>query len=364
MNYRLAEGTATEPILVCGLVGIAIAGVGNTGPYGVGCGAEFAESLLGARGVAPAADRDAAAGRFEVGIGERVYPFIHDAETTDHRPDEWNRLYIETVRDISTMGGNTLRRWWYVGLGFVCRRIRRAGIFTRQRTAHSAGHGSRKGEAMSVGQVIAIYSERTYRRHADGFESLWYVPFWETDRQSRDVNERACRRAGRFGEASIAKCCRLALCCCPPCNRREAQVEAGSRFCRVAGDRGAADVAAEHAGGLPAKLEEIRQVPVPLNPATGKPFVYHLDGDVAVLELAASDGIPGINRRYEIKIATRRSTVDRQANQNMKNTILKRDHLGRPRMICACWRSANAAWPMAESPTIGPCGGACAAYER
>ena len=62
--------------------------------------------------------------------------------------------------------------------------------------------------------------------------------------------------------------------------------------------------AAEHAGSLPSKLDEIRQVPVPLNPATGKPFVYHLDGAVAVLELPLSDGFPGINRRYEIKIAT------------------------------------------------------------
>ena len=30
---------------------------------------------------------------------------------------------------------------------------------------------------MSVGQVIAIYSERNYRRFAEDWEKLWLVPF-------------------------------------------------------------------------------------------------------------------------------------------------------------------------------------------
>jgi hypothetical protein len=61
--------------------------------------------------------------------------------------------------------------------------------------------------------------------------------------------------------------------------------------------------AASHEGKLPPALDDIKQVPVPLNPATGKEFLYHLEGVKAILELPASDGISGGNRRFEIQIA-------------------------------------------------------------
>ena len=32
-------------------------------------------------------------------------------------------------------------------------------------------------EKMAVGQVIAIYTERVYRRFSDDYEKLWYMPF-------------------------------------------------------------------------------------------------------------------------------------------------------------------------------------------
>jgi hypothetical protein len=41
--------------------------------------------------------------------------------------------------------------------------------------------------------------------------------------------------------------------------------------------------AAAKEGGLPASLDEIKEVPIPLDPMTGKPFAYHLEGATAVL---------------------------------------------------------------------------------
>ncbi|MCC7476516.1 MAG: hypothetical protein IT425_14080, partial [Pirellulales bacterium] len=61
--------------------------------------------------------------------------------------------------------------------------------------------------------------------------------------------------------------------------------------------------AANHNRQLPKSLDEITAVPVPLNPATGKSFVYRLDGKTAILELPPSDGFPFANRWYEIQIA-------------------------------------------------------------
>ena len=61
--------------------------------------------------------------------------------------------------------------------------------------------------------------------------------------------------------------------------------------------------AADHDGTLPKSLDGITGVPVPLNPATSKPFYYKLNGSTAILDLPPSDGIQSGNRRYEIQIA-------------------------------------------------------------
>jgi hypothetical protein len=55
-----------------------------------------------------------------------------------------------------------------------------------------------------------------------------------------------------------------------------------------------------HDGKLPGGLDDIKEVPIPSNPMTGKPFPYHLEGDTAVL---LADGDMRINYEYRIKIA-------------------------------------------------------------
>jgi hypothetical protein len=55
-----------------------------------------------------------------------------------------------------------------------------------------------------------------------------------------------------------------------------------------------------HEGKLPDSLDDIKEVPVPTNPMTGKPFSYLLEGDTAVL---LADGDTEKNYEYRIKIA-------------------------------------------------------------
>jgi hypothetical protein len=64
--------------------------------------------------------------------------------------------------------------------------------------------------------------------------------------------------------------------------------------------------AAGHDGKLPASLADITEVPVPDDPATGKPFEYTLEGERAVLLVPAPPGDKpnmGNNLRYELTIA-------------------------------------------------------------
>ena len=52
------------------------------------------------------------------------------------------------------------------------------------------------------------------------------------------------------------------------------------------------------------RIAEITEVPIPLDPGTGKPFEYQLKGDTAILEAGVpADEEEWFGRRYEIKFA-------------------------------------------------------------
>ena len=86
MNYRLGHDVATGPLLVCGLIGIAIDGIANLtateliaapdSPNMYWALTELPQPMIDLR---PAA-------RFEMDFGPRMFPFINHAETTERAP--------------------------------------------------------------------------------------------------------------------------------------------------------------------------------------------------------------------------------------------------------------------------------------
>ena len=63
--------------------------------------------------------------------------------------------------------------------------------------------------------------------------------------------------------------------------------------------------AAAHDGKLPASLDEIKDVPLPLDPVNGKPFDYRVAGDRAYLSCSPFPGQPANNTNtptYELTI--------------------------------------------------------------
>jgi hypothetical protein len=165
------------------------------------------------------------------------------------------------------------------------------------------GFDPKRVEAMSVGQVMAVYTERNYQLFSNDFEKLWYVPFWEM-RARYEAVERKLERATLFENGKDREVLPIVSQLLPAMHwARAAQVRLERDIAALRVIEALRMYAASHAGGLPKSLDEIAEVPIPLNPATGKPFVYRLEERTAILELPKSDGIPGIQRRYEIEIA-------------------------------------------------------------
>ena len=61
---------------------------------------------------------------------------------------------------------------------------------------------------------------------------------------------------------------------------------------------------AEHQGKLPATLADLSPIPVPIDPSTGQPFEYRLEGDRAIVTSPESLGAP-FPFRYEIRLIDR-----------------------------------------------------------
>jgi hypothetical protein len=162
-------------------------------------------------------------------------------------------------------------------------------------------------EKMAVGQVIAIYTERNYRRFADDWEKLWYMPFEEMRRRQNPlVKQVVAAKVVSGGEhREVLPIVSLLLPAMQAARNAQVRLEREVASLRVI--EALRMHAAQHDGQLPNSLDEITAVPVPHNPATGKPFEYRLEGKTAILNLPPSDGLPASNRRYEIQIA---------ANQN------------------------------------------------
>ncbi len=161
-------------------------------------------------------------------------------------------------------------------------------------------------EKMAVGQVIAIYTDRVYRKFSDAFEAQWYVPFADMSNANASL-EKQLVSAKPFGSGEDREILPIVTLLLPAMHAaRGAQVRLERDVAALRVIEALRIYAAQNNGKLPERLDEITAVPVPDNPATRKPFIYHLNGTTAVLELPPSDGIPGYSRRFEIQIAAKK----------------------------------------------------------
>ena len=109
-QYRLGHDVSQVPFLVCGLIGIAIDGLSNAAlvefianpdsPNMYWALTELPQPLVSLQ----------TAAKLEMDFGLRLFPYIHNAETTEHSAEEWNRLFTLAVQDFGKAGGDVNER--------------------------------------------------------------------------------------------------------------------------------------------------------------------------------------------------------------------------------------------------------------
>lgn len=310
-QYRLGSDVAKVPFLVCGLIGLAIDGQSNNtvvelianqdSPNMYWALTELPHPLIDLR---PAV-------RFEMDFGPRMFPFIDRAETAQHAPQEWNRLYTKAVREYSKTGGNLWggangRELDSTEAGVGATAVALVGYPHAKAQLIAQGMDRDRVEKMAVGQVIAIYTERVYRKFANEYEKLWYMPFADMNKVWDSVEKRVYS-AKPLGTAEDREILPIVSLLVPAIQAaRGAEIRAERELAALRAIEAIRMFASNHDGKLPKTLGEITVVPVPINPATGGAFKYSLDGTTAILELPPSDRIAGSNRRYEIQVAAKK----------------------------------------------------------
>ncbi|MEX2091781.1 MAG: hypothetical protein WD971_03840, partial [Pirellulales bacterium] len=169
MTFRLAVDTARVPFLVNGLIGIAEAGMANgtmieliaapQSPNMYWAIAELPDPLVDLRKAA----------RFEIEFGPRMFPFIHNAETTVRSAEEWNRLYAASFRDLATIDNGVFPADNELSAGLAATATALTGYSRAKARLVAQGMDPAEVEAMAVGQVISIYTEQSYQRFADDY---------------------------------------------------------------------------------------------------------------------------------------------------------------------------------------------------
>lgn len=306
MNYRLGVDIANPPFLVCGLIGLAVAGIANDTLIEL-VAASDSPNMYWALTELPSPLIDLGpAVRYELDFGPRVFPFIHHAETTERAPEEWNRLLKQATGDFQLIMSNVPTSRDSVTSGLYATGLALVGYSHAKERLIAQGMERDRVDKMAVGQVMAIYTERQYLRLANGFERLWHVPFWELRKYERAAMDELKAADMRSGDAD-REVLPIASQLLPAINSaRTAQVRLEREIAAFRVIEALRMYAAEHDGKLPETLEEVTSVPIPLNPATGKPFLYRLEDATGILELPKSDRVTGSNRRFEIQIAAKK----------------------------------------------------------
>ena len=294
MNYRLGENVGRVQLLIGSLLAIAEVGITNgtmvdfiaapNSPNMYWALTELPRPMVDMRG----------AFRMECGMALRIFPEMANAGTADHSVEEWSRI----VQGIPRATSEFYQAERTPGMVFIPTAIGIMSYAPAKKRLIEAGMDAAKVEAMAVGQVMLIDASREYRRVANMVEKEAYLPFPEFNKRSEAVEDFLRATEGDAFD-SFGKL--IAAMLLPAVQQvRSAQVRT-QRDIETLRIIEALRMYAAETGKFPARLSEIKAVEIPGNPATGKPFEYRLDGEVAVLELPRSDGIV-YSKRYRISL--------------------------------------------------------------
>ena len=304
-GFALARHVAKSPLLVSGLLAIQMAELMDI----------QMETLVQQPGMANLCWSLAALPRPLVDPGpgfaaeeafvSLTFPDVRNLlKSTDASPQQWSvalKTFAGRLDELADLASDSS----FPNAAFLQSLAKEATFLATETVAQAKrarGRPPREVEAMSAAEVTLRNVFETYDEFRDEFFKYVNLPYWQAAPIAQRA-EAALRKA--IDHAELVDKPRLALpgLLLPALwatlySHAQAQQHLDVLRCVEA----LRYYAAEHGGNLPASLDDIHEVPLPINPVTGQAFGYRLEGDTAVLT-AGGAGRRGQPRLYRIKIA-------------------------------------------------------------
>ena len=284
MNLKLARTVSEMKFLVADLVGIAEVGIGNQALADL-IAAKDSPNLYWAIAEIPNPCIDIRdAMQLEMSFMLRLFPDLEDAETAVRSKEGWNRVYRNMFKGLHELRGLTGGSS-FPEIGLLTVPLALTSYSAAKDRLIERGMSRDDVEKMAVGQVLMIDTRHEILLLANDVEKSLYVPAeaikaFENAVEDRLYTDQPFENLGRaIGSMLLPATYQI----------RSAQlmIESQLRAFQVVE---AIRMHVADTGELPKTIDEIKIVPVPLNPGTGKKFVYWLDGDTAVIDIPFSDG--------------------------------------------------------------------------
>jgi hypothetical protein len=229
------------------------------------------------------------------------FPDLQNLETKELAPEQWPVLLNQTMRKINRIGSGSSPP--ELGSAFstalLIEKYPLAKAFLIER-----GWAAVKVEDMPVCQVVLIAGLRQYEEIQDELFKWMYLPYPDAiaGMKKSDVKMRDIFRSGQ----EILPLASLLLPAISAAKAAEARTEREIAVLRIF--EALRLYTAAHEGQLPEKLSDITEVPIPMDPIHGTPFIYHyLMDNTVILEAPRASGLnpEAYWLRYEIHLESK-----------------------------------------------------------
>jgi len=229
----------------------------------------------------------------EEALAYLLFPEMQRPERLRYTPEQWSNLLDSYLKKLGELSESDTP---------ISNLVRQAAIaaavpISRERLV-ARGRAPAEVEKMPPAQALLTDVFESYDDYRHELFKWSALPYW----QAREGIARSDARLKAASSAPLggisASLARLLLPAISSVMRRHAEMQQQMAALRIV-EAVRAHVAEK--GRLPASLGEIKDLPIPLNPATGKPFPYRLEKDRAVL---TADGFVDRQREYRLRLAS------------------------------------------------------------
>jgi hypothetical protein len=286
-GYALGRQISQQPFLISGLVGIGIVEIMNSQVLDL-CQQPNAPNLYWSLTALPRPMVNLyESARYEYNGIYLQFPELQDVRCGQHTPDQWDailrRFVVGLVQHQTQSRQNTPapkspEKTAVETIAHALEALPRA-----KTDLLATGYAQKNLDTMCPSQIVLLHVAETWDVLQDDLFKWSNVPYWQSDEKlaAFDRQLAATRQRELIPTASeLLPSLRMAG-LVTALHERQLAVLRCIEALRL--------YLANHDAKLPVSLGDIKEVPIPLNPVTGKPFPYRLEGATAVLD---ADGGP------------------------------------------------------------------------